>query len=153
MAIENRNLRPGMRLVARYHKLPYTCEAVDAGEGKVHYRLADGQEFKSPSAAGMAVTGKACNGWAFWSVATETPGPETVTIEIPAITPAPTAEEQPPAQTAAEPALPVVYRIYKTPNQRGVPEGQRRWTCDGCGKAFIAGPEKPTACPQGHLAA
>jgi hypothetical protein len=36
----------------------------------VHYRLADGKEFKSPSAAGMAITGKSCNGWAFWSLET-----------------------------------------------------------------------------------
>lgn len=41
----------------------------EAGEeGKVMYRLEDGREFKSPSAAGTAITGKACNGWAFWSV-------------------------------------------------------------------------------------
>jgi hypothetical protein len=38
------------------------------GEAALRYRLNDGQTFKSPSAAGTAVTGKSCNGWAFWSV-------------------------------------------------------------------------------------
>ena len=68
MAIENRNLEPGTKLIARYKKEEYRAEVV-AGEGeKVKYRLADGREFKSPSSAGTAITGKACNGWAFWSV-------------------------------------------------------------------------------------
>jgi len=36
----------------------------------LRYRLADGREFKSPSAAGAAIMGegRTCNGWAFWSV-------------------------------------------------------------------------------------
>ena len=36
--------------------------------GKLVYRLADGRELGSPSAAGTGITGLACNGWTFWSV-------------------------------------------------------------------------------------
>ena len=60
--IENRNLKAGTRLVARYHKQSYTCEVVEGEGGKLRYRLEDGREFKSPSAAGTAITGKSCNG-------------------------------------------------------------------------------------------
>ena len=68
MPIENRNLEPGTKLVATYKKETYRAEVV-AGEGeKVLYRLGDGREFKSPSAAGTAITSKSCNGWAFWSL-------------------------------------------------------------------------------------
>ncbi len=68
MAIENRNLEPGTKLIAKYKKDEYRAEVIAGEEGKVRYRLADGREFKSPSSAGTAITGKACNGWAFWSL-------------------------------------------------------------------------------------
>ena len=68
MAIENRNLEPGTKLIAKYKKEEYRAEVIAGEEGKVRYRLADGREFKSPSSASTAITGKACNGWAFWSV-------------------------------------------------------------------------------------
>ncbi len=68
MAIENRNLEPGTKLIAKYKKEEYRAEVIAGEEEKVKYRLADGREFKSPSAAGTAITSKACNGWAFWSV-------------------------------------------------------------------------------------
>ena len=62
-------------------------------EGRLLYRLADGREFKSPSAAGSAVMGGvACNGWRFWSLATD---------EAPAETPKPAAKKQ---AKAAKPA-------------------------------------------------
>jgi hypothetical protein len=67
MPIENRELAAGTRLVARYKKQDRTCEVVETGEG-VQYRLDDGTEHRSPSSAGKAVTGGACNGWVFWSV-------------------------------------------------------------------------------------
>ena len=44
------------------------AEVIAGEEGKVKYRLADGREFKSLSSAGTAITGKACNGWKFWSI-------------------------------------------------------------------------------------
>jgi hypothetical protein len=50
---------------------------VETAEG-VRYRLDDGTEHRSPSSAGKAVTGGACNGWVFWSVeGTEKPKRET----------------------------------------------------------------------------
>ena len=67
--IENRNLTTGTHLTARYHKQTFTCEVTER-EGKPSYKLEDGREFKSPSAAGTAITGGACNGWAFWSLET-----------------------------------------------------------------------------------
>jgi hypothetical protein len=73
MPIENRNLEPGTRLVALYKKEDRTCEVVETADG-LRYRLDDGTEHKSPSSAGKAATGGACNGWVFWSVAgTEKP--------------------------------------------------------------------------------
>ncbi len=68
MPIENRNLEPGSKLVASYKKETYRALMVAGEEGKVLYRLEDGREFKSPSAAGTAIPSKACNGWRFWSV-------------------------------------------------------------------------------------
>src|SRR5436190_14673882 len=62
-------LEPGMRLVAKYKGEQHVAEIVEGEEGKVRFRLADGREFKSPSAAGSAVMGgQACNGWRFWSL-------------------------------------------------------------------------------------
>ena len=68
MSIENRNLTKGMKLTGRYHKQTYSCEVVEDAERKLHYHLEDGREFKSPSAAGMAITGHSCDGWKFWSM-------------------------------------------------------------------------------------
>lgn len=62
-------LAPGTRLTARYRGADYEVAVVSAPDGKTRYRLADGREFRSPSAAGSAVMGGiACNGWRFWSV-------------------------------------------------------------------------------------
>ena len=73
MPIENRNMEPGTRLMARYKKEDRSCEVVETADG-LRYRLDDGTEHKSPSSAGKAVTGIACNGWVFWRVAgTEKP--------------------------------------------------------------------------------
>ena len=65
MPIENRNLTKGTKLTGRYHKQSYSCEVVENAEGKLLYRLEDGREFKSPSAAGKAITGHSCDGGSF----------------------------------------------------------------------------------------
>jgi hypothetical protein len=150
MPIENRNLKPGTRLLVRYHKQPYRCEVMEGENGKIRYRLQDGREFKSPSAAGMAITGKACNGWAFWSTATETtPAPEVAASEDAAAGQAVAAPTEP--APAAKETIQTQIHIYKLPNQRGAPEGQVRWYCSGCGKSFPAPTgETPAVCPQGH---
>jgi hypothetical protein len=49
----------GTKLYARYKGETHTAELVEK-EGAKLYRLSDGREFKSPSAAGTAITGKAC---------------------------------------------------------------------------------------------
>ena len=153
MPINDRNLKPGTQLVARYHKQSYSCEVV-GGEGrKLRYRLADGREFKSLSAAGMAITGKACNGWAFWSVATAEVAPSAEVQQEAAnqetVIPAENTE------TAMVPEIaelgPSKKRIFRLPNQKGVPEGQTRWYCHECGQSFMAATgETPQACLQGH---
>src|SRR5687768_14364562 len=70
MPITDRNLTPGTQLVVKFKGTTYTAEVIQTEQG-LRYQLSDGREFKSPSAAGTAITGKACNGWAFWSLAGE----------------------------------------------------------------------------------
>ena len=69
MSIEDRNLKPGTVLVARYKKEEHRCTVVEGEGGKLIYRVHGGEDYSSPSAAGSAVMGGvACNGWRFWSV-------------------------------------------------------------------------------------
>ena len=69
-------LEPGTVLVAKYKGTEHTAEVVVDEAGKRLYRLADGREFKSPSAAASAVMGgQAANGWRFWTIQTDTPSP------------------------------------------------------------------------------
>ena len=73
MAIDNRNLAAGTRLVAKYKGEQWTLEVLP-GEpptyGFVGKRPEDAKQvYKSPSSAGSAVMGgTACNGWRFWSL-------------------------------------------------------------------------------------
>ena len=59
MAIEDRNLPVGTRLVANYKKQTYVCtvEAAEDGEG-LAFVLEDGSRYKSPSAAGSQGDGR-----------------------------------------------------------------------------------------------
>jgi len=67
--IENRKLKPGTKLVAKYRGREHRAKVVAGKDGRVRYRLADGREFKTPSAAGSALMGgTACNGRRFWMV-------------------------------------------------------------------------------------
>lgn len=76
MAIDGglrKKLAVGNKLVARHRKEDYSATVELGEDGKLCFRLADGRTFKSPSAAGSAVMGGiACNGWRFWSLASET---------------------------------------------------------------------------------
>ncbi len=144
MAIENRNLEPGTKLIAKFKKEEYRAEVVAGEEGKVKYRLADGREFKSPSAAGTAITGKACNGWAFWSVEldsaqTEPPEPKCSERQ---------GEGSDGTETQEQPHTAGFRRV---PNQKGVGEGEVRLYCDACQKSFTTPADQlPESCPEGH---
>jgi hypothetical protein len=85
MAIADRKFKGGERLVSTGKKYAgRTVDVVKTKDGLI-YRLDDGQEFKSPSAAGAAVFGKGrtCNGWAFWSIAVRHSEPTTLGTKLP----------------------------------------------------------------------
>jgi hypothetical protein len=143
MALENRNLEAGTRLVARYKKQEHTATVVEGEGGGLRYRLEDGREFKSPSAAGSAVMGGvACNGWRFWSVAGE------------ATAAAPKKERKAPAKKAATKAKKPATKTQgfeRLPNGEGAAEGTAKFFCDACMEAFEAPADsEPATCPKGH---
>jgi hypothetical protein len=133
MALENRNLEAGTRLVGRYKGQTYSAEVVQT-EGGLRYRLADGREFKSLSSAGSAVMGGvACNGWRFWSLAGEAE-------------PAPTTKQRKPAKRETK-----TQGFHRLPDEEGAPEGTAKYFCDACMEAFEApAGEEPATCPKGH---
>jgi hypothetical protein len=144
MAITNRELPAGTTLVAKYRGQEHRVLVLESENGK-GYELDGETIFKSLSSAGSAVmNGVACNGWRFFSVE----GEEPVTD------PDAPAPEKPRRTKKSEPApAPKFKNIKKTPNQRGVPEGQVRWYCSSCQKGFsLPADETPTACPVGHAA-
>ena len=135
MAIEDRNLTVGARLVASYRKQAHVCMVEKAEEGDgILFVLEDDRKFKSPSSAASAVMGgKAVNGWRFWSVQ----GTEPKAIH---------GGEKPETQAAKPKRL-----VYRVPNQKGIAEGQSRWFCRACLKGFVIGGDRqPEACPAGH---
>ena len=109
---QRKAMAAGMTLTAKYKKTEHTAQVMTGEDGKLVYRLADGQEFNSPSAAGSAVMGGvACNGWRFWSVATqEAPEPPAKPAAKKAApkrapkrtTTAPEAEAEPTPETPAD---------------------------------------------------
>ncbi len=110
MTIENRDLEPGTMLVARYKGQEHTAEVVQTETG-LRYQLADGREFKSPSAAGSAVMGgTACNGWRFWSLAGSLPPDGQAVREA--------AQATKPGRRPARPGPPV--RAKKSARQKPV---------------------------------
>jgi len=144
MAIENRDLAAGTKLIAKYKKEEFKAEVVAGEDGKVKYRLADGWEFKSPSAAGTAITGKACNGWAFWSLE-----PDGAPAEPPE--PEGSQDQGETAEDAETPDQPPSAGFRRVPNQKGVGEGEVRLYCDTCKTSFtITADQQPETCPEGH---
>jgi hypothetical protein len=146
-----------------HYKKEVYCALVVAGlDGKVLYQLSphDGREFKSPSALGTAVTGKACNGWIFWSVAPD----EAQTVETGAV-PLETTEASPEEPGEADSQATSTYsavgtefaqptdqpRFHKVPNQKNVDPGQVRLHCYTCRSSFIVPQDwNPDTCPMGH---
>ena len=145
MAIANRDLPVGTRIVADYKKTRYVCtvEAAEEGEG-VLYALEDGKKFKSPSAAGSAVMGgTACNGWRFWSVEGEEPPAKE----------AKPAKKKGGSKTSKKARKTSSKLIYAMEDQSGVPDGMARFWCNACMDAFEAEDGKlPEQCPEGHRA-
>jgi len=125
MPIENRDLQVGTRLVARYKKEEHSATVVEGEKGGLRYRLDDGREFKSLSAAGSAVMGGvACNGWRFWSVAG--------------------SEEAKPKQQERR-------GKKANPGANLTPLEDGRWFCSTCQEAFPVQPGfEPEECPKGH---
>jgi hypothetical protein len=154
MPIEDRNLAVGTRLVATYKKTTYHAQVVEGEAGKVLYKLEDGRTFKSPSAAGTAITNHACNGWMFWSVAQAAEeGVEAYPwADVSDDEPGEDAQEEQPAEAQqVEPSEEKLATFRRVPNQKGVSEGQVRLYCDACGKSFEAPADQPPdACPEGH---
>jgi hypothetical protein len=60
-------MRPGVTLVAKYKGREYRCDVVGQND-VLRYVLPGGRTFKSPSAAGRAITGNQVNGYRFWTV-------------------------------------------------------------------------------------
>ncbi len=146
MPIENRNLAAGTRLVARYKKEVHTLEVVQTEE-RLRYRLADGREFKSPSAAGSAVMGgTACNGWRFWSLeGTEPPAREKKAKEPKQ--PKTRAERQ-------EAAMPKIAKRRRARKGNGVKvnEGLDAFRCETCGAEFPTSAEATEHVASAHPA-
>ena len=142
MALENRTLPVGTRLVARYKGYSYHCVVTSRDEDKVGFTLdcpdhpdLHGKEFKSPSSAGSAVMGGvACNGWRFWSLEGQEP-----------------TRKEPKGKGKAKGSK---FRVIKkVANQQGLEEGQVRYWCSACMKSFVLEDgQEPEACPQGHRA-
>ena len=139
MAIENRNLEPGTKLVARYKGETYTAEVVQTEDG-IRYRTADGKLFKSPSKAGSHVMkGVACNGWRFWSREGELPEPRPRQNDA-------ATKPGTPKRKANPTRL-----IRRLPNQKGLAEGTSRWWCSSCMASFIHEEDgEPATCHEGH---
>ena len=72
MTTTKEKIRAGQSLVAKYKKQQHICEVVEY-DGRLHFVLPKGRVFKSPSAAGKAVTGTATNGYRFWSIPDKPP--------------------------------------------------------------------------------
>ena len=165
--IQDRNLTAGTKLVGRYHKQDRTCETHLDENGKLYFRLDDGRAFKSPSAAGTAVTGHACDGWHFWSVAGTEVKVASYEEVLPAIEdfrqkvvaekkPIPTYDEtvaKIEKMEKAEKPKPPKHGVYKLPNQKGAPTGLTRYYCFDCSSPFPAKSDiKNPTCPNCHPA-
>ncbi len=148
MAVEDRNLSAGTKLWARYRGQVHTAEVVEI-EGKLVYKLADGREFKSPSAAGTAITEKACNGWAFWSVGEPTEKAPKVerTSSSGTVRAVPKPEKKPRARKEREVprdgnghVLPIVEQVAGT------------FECGNCGASFPTSEEAAAHLAEAHPA-
>ena len=72
MATTKEQIRAGQTLVAKYKRQQHTCEVVEH-DRRLCFVLPKGRVFRSPSAAGRAVTDAATNGYRFWSIPDQPP--------------------------------------------------------------------------------
>ncbi len=125
MPIEDRDLKAGTVLTARYKKRDRTCEVVRTPDG-LRYRLDDGQEFRSPSSAGKAaMDGIACNGWRFWSREGELKPKRE-----------PKAEEAKPATKKPAQAKAAKKAKAKKPAKAHRAKSRESYGCGACGASF-----------------
>jgi len=142
MAIQDRNLSVGTKLYARYKGQTYTAEVIEK-EGGTAYRFSDGREFKSPSAAGTAITEKACNGWSFWTV-----GEPPIAAE-----PAPATETPKAAKTRRTKKAAATSESSKPP---AIPDGtigqhaNGKLACEVCGEEFEDEGQVTAHCIEAH---
>ena len=137
MAITNRDLPAGTKLVARFKGQEHSVLVLVDKDAGFSYELDDGTTYKSLSSAGSAVmNGTACNGWRFWSLDGEL---------------AAKSEKLEKAKGTKRVPGKLLRQISRVPNQKGVDEGSTKWHCSSCMASFIAeGKEAPDACPKGH---
>lgn len=138
MALDNRDLKAGQKLVARYKGQEHTVLVLgDETTNGLGFELDAGTIYKSLSSAGNAVTGGSVNGWRFWSLEGSLPTKGAKT-------------ESTAAKWSDKPER-RVRLIKKVPNQKGVPASRVKWFCSGCMKSFLADvAEDPQTCPEGH---
>ena len=136
MSIEDRNLKTGTKLVAKYKGREHTCIVKGTKDG-LRFGLEDGTEYKSPSSAGSAVMGgSACNGWRFWTPASEAKKAAAYKADV---------------KKAAKKKVKPTFAPMD--DQAGASEGNVRFFCSGCQDAFEApAGVQPIGCPQGHKA-
>ena len=128
MPLENRDLRAGTILTARYKKQDRTCEVVQTDDG-LRYRLDDGTEHRSPSSAGKAAMGGvACNGWRFWSLQGELK---------PVREPKAKAERKPKSEKPATKKAPAKKKASKkTAKKPARAASSDSYGCGACGETF-----------------
>ncbi len=151
MAIKDRNLEAGTRLVAKYKGETHVCTVEKDEAGKTSFVLGQGTRFTSPSAAASAVMGGiAANGWRFWSVEGEAPAPKEKAAKA---EPKPKAQKTKAAKPRTKKANGNGKLLSRAKDPDGLPEGQARWWCNACMESFVVeGEAEPEACPQGHRA-
>jgi hypothetical protein len=134
VSIEDRNLKAGTKLVATYKGKEYTCTVKGTGDER-RYAF-QGREYKSPSSAGSAVMGgSACNGWRFWTPASEAKKQASDRAETKK------AATKKKAKATFEPLE----------DQKIATKGQIRYFCSACMDAFEAPVGvSPVGCPKGH---
>ena len=110
--------------IACYKGREHRAEVVKTKEG-LRYKLKDGREFKSPSAAGVAVKGggKTCDGWEFWSVEGASPVlPRAKREQRGSATPTDPGNEKPKPKTK--------------PKGRPKAKAEKPIKCGDCGREF-----------------